>query len=182
MTNIKSEREQKSTPIDFVIIGRVIKPHGIHGAISVFPMTDDPERFSLLKSVFVGDGESKRFSFDVENIVIRNRDVIVKLHGVNTRDQAESLRGSFFEIRRKECMPLEDDAHYIFELVGMEVKTVDNQSIGTIVDVIDYPANDVYVVESEKGEILIPVIHDVVKSIDKSQGIVTIAPIEGLLE
>ena len=176
------QARRKSLELEFVIIGRVTKPHGLRGEICIFPITDDPERFGLLKSVFVGDGENRRVSANVERAKVRSHDVIVKLEGVDSRDQAEELRGSFFEIRREDCLPLEEGAHYIFELIGMEVKTLDGQSIGRIKDVIDYPANDVYVVKSDRREVLIPVIQDVVKSVDVTQGVVIIDPIEGLLD
>jgi 16S rRNA processing protein RimM len=177
-----SQAHRRWSDSEFVVIGRVVKPHGVRGEVCVFPMTDDSKRFNLLKYVFISNNENSHVFATVAKTNVRARDVVVKLEGVDTRDQAEKLRGLFFEIYQKDCMPLEEGAYYIFELIGMEVRTQDGQLIGLIEDVQDFPANDIYVVKSGGREVLIPVIADVVKSIDVTQGIVTIDPIEGLLD
>lgn len=95
----------------------------------------------------------------------------MKLSGVDDRDAAEALRGAELQVRREEAMPLPEGRYYVFELIGCRVEEVDGTEIGRLVDVITTAANDVYVVQSsERGEILIPAVRQVVRSVLPDEG------------
>jgi 16S rRNA processing protein RimM len=167
---------------EFVIIGRINRPHGIRGEMKIEPMTDDPNRFNLLKSVFLRRDEDKGISFEIEHIREAGPRILLKMRGISTPEEAARWTGAYIEIPRSECLPLPDGMHYQFEIIGLEVKTRQGLLIGTIEDVIPYPANDVYLVKAGDKEILIPVIADVIDRIDTEEGVVVINPIEGLLD
>ncbi len=167
---------------DFVVIGQVKRAHGIKGKLSVVPITDDPQRFKLLKSVFLRADDEKRSSFEVEEAQITNKGVLLTLAGVSSIEDAEMWRGAFVEISRSECLPLPEGDYYYFELVGLEVITTQGQKIGVLDDFISSPANDVYVVKQEGREILIPAISEIIKRIDMDKGVMVIEPMDGLLD
>jgi len=90
------------------------------------------------------------------------------------------LRGSLLVVRREEVHPLPEGFHYVFEIVGLEVETEAGERIGRVVDVLPMPANDVYVVDRDGTEVLLPAIQDLIR-IDKSEGRLVIRDMEGLL-
>ena len=149
--------------MDEVLVGEVIKAHGIRGEIKVHPLTDNPKRFKKLKEVILTRGEDKRY-LKVLNAKVQQNEVYLTLEGVNTRDEAEALRGWSIRIDRSEVPPLLDRWYY-FELEGMKVYEKD-KLLGTLVQVIETGANDVYLVKGDKGEICVPALKSVVKNVD----------------
>jgi 16S rRNA processing protein RimM len=85
------------------------------------------------------------------------------------------------EIERNQEYPLAEGQYYHHQIIGLQVRTTQGESIGTVTGVLTGQSNDNYIVQSNKGEILIPAIEDIVQSIDLDQGCITIEAIEGLL-
>ncbi len=94
---------------------------------------------------------------------------------------AESYRGALVEAPDG-VIQREPDEHFVHELIGLRVETAEGYVVGTISDVLQPGANDVYVVKTETGEVLIPVIADVVERIDPAAGLVVITPLAGMLD
>ena len=172
----------KSKDPEFVIVGRITKPHGVKGALKVDPITDDPQRFKTLKSVRVGPEDDPGDSIDIARIQFQNKFVILSFEGIETREDADAFRGQYLYISQDELMPLPDDSVYIFELIGLEVYTNKNEFVGIVKDVREFPANDMFVVEKDDHEYLIPDVPDIVKDVDPDSGKIIINPVEGLLE
>ena len=170
------------TARDFVAIGIVEKAHGIKGKVRVKPITDYPPRFKLLESVIIENrsGESRRLA--VSEISVGDRVVYLRLESIETREEAEQLRGTYLGIRRDEVLTLEDDRFYHFEIIGFNVITVSGREIGYVEEVMDLTANAVLVVRNVGCESLIPVIKDVIKEIDKDNRKILIDPINGLID
>ncbi len=179
MTNQK--HPQQELP-DFVVIGYVTKPHGVRGAFRVDPLTDDPQRFNQLEHFFLTLDEESRFKFKINKVEIGPKFVIVSLDEITDRNEAEKWKNAYVEIPRDEVVQLPLGQHYYFELIGAMVQTKSGEKIGQLVDVQNYPANDVYVVEAESKEILIPVVPDIVIETNAETGTIIINPIDGLLD
>ncbi len=166
---------------DFVLIGIVVRPHGIRGEVCVNPVSQVEGRFAILQTVLVNtDGDIKEFR--VENVRPKGKQVILKLQGIDTRNQAEGLRNSEIGVRMSEVAPLPEGTYYIFDLVGCEVVGTRSGVIGKVDDVLQMPANDVLVVETRKGEVLIPLVSNVIRGIDIAGKMISIEEIEGLLD
>ena len=109
--------------------------------------------------------------------------MLLTLEGCTTRDAAEVLRGAMVEIAMADAVPLNEEEYYHFQVIGMQVVTDAGDVLGQITDVFTVPgANDVFVVHGTRGEILIPVIEDVVINLDKETGRVLIHMLPGLLD
>ena len=108
--------------------------------------------------------------------------IIIKLQGINNRTAAEQLRGGLLQRQRSELRALADDEYFIFDLIGLNVKSVSGDPIGTITEMMNMPAHDIYVVKNGPREILIPAIKSIVKKIDINAGEMIIDPIDGLIE
>jgi 16S rRNA processing protein RimM len=164
---------------DFLAIGRILRPHGVHGELRVKLLTDFPDRWTDLKTVYLGPRHLQK---EIQSTRQHKNMMLVKLVGYENRDAVESLRGELLYVTIKDAMPLEPDEFYLFQVMGLEVQTESGDVLGEIVDVLKPPgANEVFVIHGIRGEILIPVIDEVIVSLDLEAGVVVINPIPGLL-
>lgn len=164
----------------FVIVGRVVRPHGIRGELRIRPDTDFPERLPALREVvLLKNGESMQAS--VVSIRPHGTAMLVKLNGIDTLDAASHWRDAAIAVRREDAVPLEPGRHYVFEVVGLRVETEDGQTLGTVAEVLRTGSNDVYVVSGAGRDILVPAISTVVLTIDVAGGRMVIRPMPGML-
>jgi 16S rRNA processing protein RimM len=170
-----------------ITIGQISKVRGIKGEMVVVPLTDDPRRFSELEKIFLSKDE-KITEFEVEKVRTElktkklKETVLLKLKGVENPEEAKKLVGSFLEIEKDDLIKLPEGRYFIFDIIGLKVITTEEKEIGTVKEVISLPANDVYVVQSEKKEYDIPALKEVVKKIDLERKLMIIEPKEGLLD
>lgn len=149
--------------MDEVLIGEVLRPQGISGELRVYPLTTDPERFLKLREVILRRGETDQ-RFRIVKARLQMENVLLKVEGIDTVDQAEKYRGFEVRIDRSEVPPLTEGWYY-FELEGMQVYEGD-LLLGTLSQVLETGANDVYVVKGPKGEICVPALKSVVQRVD----------------
>lgn len=166
----------------YIIIGRIMKPHGVRGALKVEPLTDDPKRFDLLQTVYLGPEDDPIESFKVERVQYLKKQVILSLQTICTFEDADLWRTKFVQISIADAMPPAEGSHYYYELVGLAVYTDKNQYVGRINDILSYPANEIFVVhDDDDREILIPDVPAFIRDINVKEGKMIITPIDGLL-
>ncbi|MCA9901392.1 MAG: 16S rRNA processing protein RimM [Ardenticatenaceae bacterium] len=177
-------RQQSAFPdldgLDFIVIGQITKPHGVRGEVRVKPHTDEPERFSWLEQVYVGAEDPRPMA--VEQARVHQGMVLLKLTAVSTRAAAESLRGEWLLVPEDEALPLEEGEYFLFELEGLTVVTTDGETLGTLTGIIETGANNVFVVQGDRGELLLPDIDDVVQDIDFENGRMLVTLLPGLIQ
>jgi len=157
-------------------IGQILAPWGIKGKLKVRVVTDFPQRFAPSSKIYIN-----RQPITIDSAEWHKDKVIIKLNQIDTVEAAQKLRGQPVEIHHSQVYPLPEGQYYHFQLIGLEVWTTRGELLGNITEILTAESNDNYVVSGAKGEILIPAIEDVVKSIDLDSGRITIEPIEGLL-
>jgi len=141
-------------------------------------MTDFPDRFALLRKVYLGP---KAVPFALEGFRLHKGSALLKLEGCHDRAAVEKLRGQLVQIPIEEAMPLEEDEYYEHQIVGLAVWTVGGEYLGTVDEIIFTGSNDVYVVRGEGREILIPAIENVVLEINLAKGRLIVEMMEGLI-
>ena len=168
---------------EMVAIGRVGKAHGTRGEVRIISYSDFPQRFKALKSVYMGTSRELK-EIGVEGARIHNnRQVLLKLTGIDTKDQAEGLKGALLLVEEKDVFPLPEGCYYHFQLLGLNVYDVEKGLLGPLTEIIETCANDVYVVDSSRyGQVLIPVIPQVVKDIDLAGQRIEVELLPGLLD
>lgn len=174
------------TAESLIAVGRIVKSRGLAGEVVVFPLSDDPSRFASFDHVVVTDSNGTASTYKLSLVRLKPRkggaEVHVKLDGVDSREASDLLRGSTLSVT-KDQLPLGEDEHFLFDLVGLKVTTSDNTLVGTVKDVREHPGQNLIVIDGgERGEVLIP---DVPEFIDKrllDEGILIVNPIEGLLD
>ena len=166
----------KPSQMEYITIGRILTTWGIEGKLKVKPETDFPQRFACGARVYIN-----RQPMTISASEWHGDRLAIKLETVNSLEGARKLRGEVVEIQHNQIHPLPAGQYYHFQLIGLEVRTTRGELLGNITEIISAVSNDTYVVNGEKGEILIPAIEDVVKSVDLEEGRLVIEPIEGLL-
>ena len=162
-------------------VGQIVNTFGIKGEVKVVPFTDDIKRFDELKNVYVKTKkESKQYK--VENVKYHKNMVLIKLESINDVESAETLRNAFFEIDRKDAIPLEEGTYFIADLIGLEVYTEEGKLLGKVDDIYNTGSNDIYVVKDELGkQILLPGIKEVIKEVLLEQEKIIVHLIPGLI-
>lgn len=150
---------------DRVRIGYIRRAVGLRGEVEVEPLTDNPGRFRSGLSVHAGSAVRQ-----VEAVRGGTPTLVLKLAGVDDRTLAEGLRGNYLEVETDEAQALPEGSYYHWQLIGLEVVDAGGRSLGRLTDVLEYPANDVYVVTGGVAEILVPALAEVVDSIDLERG------------
>lgn len=166
------------TNVEFIVIGQITKPHGVRGEVRVKPHTDDPARFGWLEQVYVGEQSPQLMA--VEKARVHQGMVLLKLTAVNDRMAAEALRGEWLMVPEDEALPLEEGEYYLFQLEGLMVFTTEGDLLGTLTSIIETGANNVFVVQGDNGERLLPDIPDVVQEIDFENGRMMVTLLPGL--
>ena len=166
----------KSSELEFVTIGQILAPWGVKGKLKIEVVTDFPQRFAPAAKVYVN-----RQPMTIDSTECHKGKLIIKLNQIDTIEAAQRLRGQPIEIHHSQLYPLPEEQYYHFQIIGLEVWTTRGELLGKVTEILTAESNDNYVVSGAKGEILIPAIDDVVKSVDLDSRRITIEPIEGLL-
>ena len=162
-------------------VGIYTNTHGIRGEIKVFPTTDDPKRFKRLKQVILRTPKEDRI-MEIESVRFAKNMVLLKFKGIDNINDIERDKGSGLFIPREQAVPLGKDEYFIADLIGLTVVTDEGETLGTLSEVLQTGANDVYVVQTADGELLLPAIADCVQSVDPEGGQMTVHMMEGLRE
>lgn len=165
---------------DYIVVGRFGRTRGVDGEIYIDPATDDPNRFLDLTEFFIVDGD-KRQKIRVHSVAIIGGRPVVKVKGIRTREEAARLTGASIEIPGDKARVLPEGSFYQFELIGCRVVGVDRTEYGVIEEVLFYPANDVYRIQSDRfGETLFPAVDRFVVNVDIPGREIVIDPPVGL--
>jgi len=163
-------------------VGVITQTHGVHGEVKVFPTTDDPERFLDLEYVFLDTGREKK-KLTIQSVKFFKQFVILKFKGINNINDIERYKRCALLVDRENAVELEDDEYFIADMIGMDVLTEDGEIFGTLKDVIETGANDVYVINSKKnGEVLIPAIKECILDVNVKEGRMLVHLMDGLID
>jgi 16S rRNA processing protein RimM len=167
---------------DLLAIGSIVKVFGIKGHVIVQPLSDLPSRFRTLKKALVGRAATDVREMRIESAVAGPRGVRLKIAGIDDRTSAEQLIGSLLFVGENERAKIPKGRYFIHDIVGLSV--VDEQGVaqGRVREVMKMPAHDVYVIEGEGTEILLPAVKEFVLKIDLASRTMKVRLIEGMRE
>lgn len=163
----------------WIATGRVMGTYGAAGELRVQPLGRFPERFRELRRVFVGE------HFEPAAVVHRRayrQGLILRLDQVRSRETARQLIGSYLYVPESEAVPLPAGEYFVHQIVGLSVRTADDQDLGQVAEVLQTGSNDVYVVKGPQGEVLLPATKEVIRSIDLDAGTMLVALLPGLID
>lgn len=170
-------------------IGTVVKAFGIRGDLIISPLTDDVRRFKSLKRVFIGTSEATATETVVTHVAISARSVRARRPGVRVRlaaaeerTTAETFVGCFLFVDEHDAVRPPKGTYFVHHVIGLSVLDEEENLLGVVKDVLKLSPNDIYVVEMNGKEVLLPAVKEFIKSIDVKAGTMTVKLIEGMLE
>lgn len=166
--------------MEYTIVGKIINTHGVRGEVRVYPYTHDIERFSYLYYVYIG---KQKIKVELDGVRYHKGAVIIKFTDYDDINQVIPFKGEYIYVDEKNKIVLPGNYYFIQDLMGCKVVDMSGNKIGYIDDVLQYSANDVYLVKDKNNkEYLIPAVGEFVKDINTQDKVIRIDPIEGMIE
>ena len=168
-------------PDSLVPVGRIVATHGVRGLVKVHPFGGEGSALLAAKTVTVcKDGVSR----DLEPVRVAEHGIslLMGFKGLDTIESVEPFLKAELLLRRDQFPEPGEDEYYWCDLIGLLVVTEEGVELGSLADILETGTNDVYVVRGGDREYLVPAIGDVVKSVDLDKGVMTVAPLDGLLD
>ncbi len=166
----------------YLRVGVITSTHGIRGEVKVFPTTDDVNRFKKLKQALIDTGKEK-LPVNIEQVRFFKNMVIVKFKEMNNINECEAYKGKDLLVTRDNAVKLAPDENFIVDLIGLNVVTDEGEDFGTVRDILQTGANDVYVIDGKDGkEYLFPSIKECILDVNLEEGKVTVHIMDGLLD
>ncbi len=153
--------------MEYYRIACIVRPHGVQGNVKLEPLTDNVNRFRGLDEAYLETG-GQRTLVKLSGIGINPDAVTLHIEGVDTREQAEQLRGAYLCVDKAHAVKLPPDTYFVADLIGCTVTDTSGKAYGRIKDVLETGANDVYVVEGECS-MLLPALKKVLHEVDVEQ-------------
>ncbi|MBE7056123.1 MAG: 16S rRNA processing protein RimM [Ruminococcaceae bacterium] len=168
--------------LEYFTIGKIVNTHGVRGELKVIPETDDPGRFSKLKTVRV-KLRNNVTEYEVERARGQGTFILLKLKGIDTPEQGMLLKNSLLEVHRKDAIKLPEGMWFIGDLIGCSVFEDDGNCLGKVINVLQTGSNDVYEVTDDQGRtILIPALKTVVLDVNIEEAVIKVKLLPGLKE
>ena len=165
---------------DLLQVGAIIKTHGIKGEVKVYPLTDDVQRFKKLKEVIL-EPEKDNIILEIESVKFQKNIVILKFKGFDSINDIEVHVKKGIFVTRKDAVPLDEDEYFVADLIGLDVVTDEDKEFGVVKDVLHTGANDVYVIEHQGKEVLVPAIKECILDITIADNLMRIHLMKGLI-
>tara|TARA_B110000196_G_scaffold289497_1_gene275140 strand:- start:447 stop:1028 length:582 start_codon:yes stop_codon:yes gene_type:complete len=184
----ESEPERAPTPPSdsLIVVGRILGAHGRDGEIRVRSTSDVPDRFEegqvllLSKDGIIPEEETYRITRSRTTVIKGNVGLILALQGYHDRDIALRFAGYWLCVAQSAVPPAEEGEYFHYQLLGLKVRTVEGEELGTLAEILETGANDVYVVTGGEKELLVPAVGNVVREIDIDAGLMVVDLPEGL--
>lgn len=158
----------------YLLIGQVLRPQGVRGQVRVRPDTDDPGRFDELEYVYIQEKNGAYAQISVDEVSVREDAVYLRLNGATTREEAEAQRNWMLYVDRAHARELAENETFICDLIGCKAVDTQGNELGTVTDVLQPGGNDVYVIKTPRGEMLLPALMHVVPQVDTENGKIVI--------
>ena len=163
-------------------VGVISNTHGIRGEVKVYPTTDNVRRFDDLKEVILDTGK-EQLILHVTSVKYFKNMVILKFKEFDNINDIIPYKGMDLLVTRENAIPLEEGEYYIADIIGSKVITDEDKILGTLTDVLQTGANDLYVVKTKDGkEVLLPSIEECILDRDIENKIVKVHIMKGLLD
>lgn len=167
---------------ELLVVARIIRPHGLRGAVIMEGISDWPGRFSAGAHLLLESAPSRFEEVTIESGSPHKGRFLVSLSGIGDRDSAEELRGCLMFIPASKAAPLAENEYWVHDLIGMSVTREDGGALGVVTDYISGSSQDLLLVEDEnRREFEIPFVGEFIKKVDREASAITVRVIEGLV-
>lgn len=168
---------------EFVLVGKVVKPHGIRGEFCIKSFADSPFLFDEVKRIFLREGKRRPQPVTVQSWREHKGMVLLAVNQVADRNRSEALRGAEVLVRAADLPDIGDDEFYLYQVEGFAVALEDGTAVGTLTGFIEAPGHDVWVITTAGNkEVLLPAVEEFLVDVDMEGDTIVIDPPEGLID
>jgi len=153
--------------MEYLRVGLIARPHGVHGAVKLVPLSDDMNRYHSLKEAYL-EKNGRYTPITVSDVSVQPDAVYAKLSCSPDRNAAETLRNLYICVDRAHAAKLPEGRYFVVDLIGCSVEDTEGNEYGTLTDVLETGANDVYVVKGEKS-LMVPALKKLLTKVDVAQ-------------
>lgn len=176
--NLRVKGKRAQQPLEFLTVGRVVRPHGVRGALLIEPSSDLLAGLNLDSMLYFGAAHKPA---QLQSIRFRQKRIILFIEGCGDRNTAEIFRNQNVFISIKDLPPLPENVFFHWQILGLDVISDEGEKLGQVTKIIETGANDVYIVRNQSNqEILLPAIKSVILKIDPPAGTITVHILPGL--
>lgn len=168
-------------PDDYIFVGKIGKSTGVDGSLTIIPLTSFPDRFRNMKKFFLTKEKRTPLELELEELDITERKITVKFKAIDSIESANKLTGYRITVHKDERVVLPQDYYYIDDLEKCNVFDQNGDLIGKMKKVIEMSSNDIYVVDHNGSEVLIPAISEFVNKIDIEGKRIDVSLIDGMM-
>jgi len=173
------ENQPSTEQLSYLVVGKLRRPHGVHGEMTLEVLTDFPERLHEGLTLYVGE---KQAPMRLVRVRQHDKGLLVTFQGCTTPEAAGELRNQFVYVLAADRPPLPEGDYYHHQIIGLHVLSDQGESLGTVREILETGANDVFIIRPKSGpEILIPDTDEVILRIDLEKGEMVIHLLPGLL-
>jgi 16S rRNA processing protein RimM len=166
-----------------ISFGKITKPHGLAGEVKLLPHSRTMDSFNEITRIYIEDKSSDTpQEFNITSFRFHKNTAILKLNGVDSIEEAQSLGGREVYIQEGELGMLDEDEYYFFDLIGLEAYTEDGAYLGKVEEVMERAIQSILVIKNKESELLVPMAEPIVKEINLEEGKVIISPVKGMLD
>jgi 16S rRNA processing protein RimM len=166
--------------VNYLKIGFIKRPHGLKGELKVLPLTDNPERFNVLKKIFL-EIKNLYIDFDIQSVKHSNNEIIIKFKDINDISKAEELKNKYIFIEREKGIDLDDWEYYSQDLIGCKVY-YNEIYYGDVIDIDNFGANDNLLIRYNNNELYFPFLKNYIKEIVIENKKIILNNIEGFFD
>ena len=163
-------------------VGKLTGCFGIKGFLKIQPVTPDPERFSTLKSVYVGPSTDNTSVYDIEAVESKGKGLVVKFAAIDDRTAAEVLVGQYMFVDEKQRVRPGRGSYFVDDVIGCEVAGADGKVIGVVTEVFQLSGHDLWEVQTGTTKAMIPAVKEFVRDVDLKQRRITVDLPDGLID
>lgn len=167
---------------ELVAVARIVKTRGVRGEVVGELLTDFPERFAQIENLIAVKPNGERAMLEIENLWFHDARLVLKFKHYDSPETARELVRFELCVPESECVELEEDEFYEWQLIGCCVETVDNLHIGTVREVLQTGAAPILLIENSGREHLIPLVEKICVEIDIEHKLIRVDAPEGMLE
>lgn len=162
---------------DFLLIGKVAKPHGLRGQVKVHSYASSNESFFAGRKIFMSQGEEMK-PLLISEVKVQSQSLLIHFQGLDNRQQAEAISGSSLYLREQDLQTLPEGEYYWYQLIKSRVYNDQGLFLGILEEIFSTAAHDIWVIRNASKELLLPAVEDFVISVDLSRGEIRIRDFE----
>lgn len=162
------------------VAGKIGGCFGLKGYVKIYPTSGEPERMASLRDVFIGRTEHDAHPNVVEEAIVRPNGIVIKFKGIDDRTAAEKLTNCLLFVEETKAKAPPKGSFFAHDIVGCEIWDTDGRMVGTVEDILKFPAQDLWSVRTPAGTFLLPAVKEFVRKVDLKNRKITVQMIDGL--